>query len=354
MLRRTAIVLIALSIALPAAAARLPKGVTPTHYSITFVPDLQNEKFSGEETIAVKLASTTRTITFNSVDLTVDDASVTAGGHKLIPSVSTSVPDQTITLYLPQAAPAGTAQIHLRFRGDLSKKLRGLYLSKTERRKYAVTQFEATYARRAFPSFDEPAMKATFDISVVADDGDTAISNAPIAADTPGPGDKKHTIRFSTSPKMSTYLVALAVGDFKCREGAADGIPIRSCSVPEKYELTRFALEAAEKELPLFNRYYGVKYPFKKLDLIAFPDFEAGAMENTAAITFRESAMLLDDKAPAEARRGIASVVSHEMAHQWFGDLVTPGLVGRSLAERGLRHVGNAEGDQAVAPRVGN
>jgi aminopeptidase N/puromycin-sensitive aminopeptidase len=139
------------------------------------------------------------------------------------------------------------------------------------------------------PSFDEPAYKAVFRITLVVDKGDTAISNGRIISDTPGPGDTRHTLQFSPSPKMSTYLVAMMVGDFQCLEGGADGIPVRVCAVPEKKGLLSFALLSAENILKFYDRYYDIKYPFQKLDLIAFPDFSAGAMENTAAITYRET-----------------------------------------------------------------
>jgi aminopeptidase N len=183
---------------------------------------------------------------------------------------------------------------------------------------------DATDARRAFPSFDEPASKAVFRVTLIIDKGDTAISNGRIISDTPGPGDGKHTLQFSRSPKMSTYLVATMVGDFACLEGGADGIPIRVCAVPEKKELLSYALLSAENILKFYDKYYETKYPFQKLDIIAFPDFSAGAMENTAAITYREELLTIDDKtASVDAHQAVAEVLAHEMAHQWFGDLVT-------------------------------
>ncbi len=182
---------------------------------------------------------------------------------------------------------------------------------------------EAVDARVAFPSFDQPDYKATFDISAIVDKGDTAISNNQEISDTPGPGDK-HTIKFATSPKMSSYLVALTVGDWKCASDSVDGIKLRVCTVPGKENLTRYPLEATKAILHYYNDYYGIKYPLAKLDQIAVPDFQAGAMENWGAIIYRETALLIDDKtASVGAKQGVAEVIAHEVAHQWFGDLVT-------------------------------
>ncbi|MGH9160067.1 MAG: M1 family metallopeptidase, partial [Vicinamibacteraceae bacterium] len=203
-------------------------------------------------------------------------------------------------------------------------KLRGFYLSKANGRKYAVTQMEATDARRAFPSFDEPAFKAVFEISVMADDGDTVISNGAQISDTPGPEPGKHTVKFAPTQKMSSYLVAMLVGDFVCREGTSDGTALRICSTPDKKALTAFALEAAQQQLAFYNNYYGIKYPFGKLDIIGVPDFAAGAMENAGAITFREQYLLADpQRASLSVKKRIAAILSHEIAHQWFGNLVT-------------------------------
>ena len=214
--------------------------------------------------------------------------------------------------------------IKIRYTGILNDELRGFYLSKTARRNYAVTQFEATDARRAFPCFDEPAFKATYDISLVIDAADTAISNSSIVADTPGPGTGKHTLVFGTTPKMSTYLVAFLVGDFQCTGARQDNVDIRVCATPDKVALTPFALGVAKFALHYYDDYFGIHYPLKKLDLIGIPDFEAGAMENFGAITFRESDLLVDPRtASISDQRNAALDVTHEMAHQWFGDLVT-------------------------------
>ncbi len=182
---------------------------------------------------------------------------------------------------------------------------------------------EPTDARRAFPSFDEPALKATFDIAVTADAGDTVISNTNIVKDVPD-GSGKHTMTFATTPKMSTYLVAFLVGDFQCSDGVSDDVPIRACAVPEKAKLTKFAVDAAAYVLHYYDTYFGIKYPMPKLDMIAIPDFEAGAMENFGCITYRETDLLIDERGSAiPSRKRVAEVVAHELSHQWFGDMVT-------------------------------
>ncbi|MGA8809763.1 MAG: M1 family aminopeptidase, partial [Thermoanaerobaculia bacterium] len=309
--------------AVPLAAARLPQGVVPDHYAITITPDLPTEKFSGQETIDVTLKEPVDTITLHSADIVMHDVVLATGSKMMNPTITYDVTNEMASLKFGQTIPPGKASLRIGFDGILQSQLRGLYLSKTAKRKYAVTQFEPTDARRAFPSFDEPAMKATFDITLVVDNGDTAISNGAIASDTPAAAGK-HAIRFRTTPKMSTYLVAMLVGDFQCVSGGVDDIPIRVCSVPGMQNLGKFALSAAEASISFYDKYYGIKYPFGKLDMIAIPDFEAGAMENAGAITYRDTALLLDDvHASAERQRGVASVIAHEIAHQWFGDLVT-------------------------------
>jgi aminopeptidase N len=305
-------------------AQRLPDKVLPDSYDLTLAPDLPSATFTGDETIQVRLLAPASSIVLNSAEIEFKEVTIAAGGSTQTATVTTDEKNETATLTVPNAIPAGPAEIHIRYKGILNDKLRGFYLSQTPRRRYAVTQFEATDARRAFPSFDEPAYKAVFRITLIIDKDDTAISNGKIVSDTPGPGDSKHTLKFSPSPKMSTYLAAWMVGDFQCLAGEADGIPIRVCAVPEKKDLTSFALVSAENILKFYDKYYETKYPYGKLDIIAFPDFSAGAMENTAAITYRESLLTIDDKtASVDSHEQVVSVLAHEMAHQWFGDLVT-------------------------------
>jgi len=308
----------------PAGAQRLPSTVRPEHYTLTLAPDLKAATFSGIESIDISLAEPTDRITLNAAEIAFQSVTITANGRQQTAAVALDADKQQAAFTFPEKLPAGKATLSIRFTGILNNELRGFYLSKTARRNYAVTQFESTDARRAFPSFDEPAFKATYDVSLVADSGDTAISNGPIVSDTPGPDAGKHTLKFLTTPKMSSYLVAFLVGDFQCTSGEQDGVAIRSCATPDKVALTPYGVDVAKYVLHYFNNYFGIPYPLKKLDLIALPDFEAGAMENFGAITYRETDLLIDSKtASVGAQKEVALVIAHEMAHQWFGDLVT-------------------------------
>ncbi|HEY6361709.1 MAG TPA: M1 family metallopeptidase [Vicinamibacterales bacterium] len=307
-----------------AAAQRLSGAVVPDHYTLWFAPDLQKDTFKGRETIRVQLKVPASSITLHAAEIDFDEVRIEAGGREQPARVTLDEKAETATLTVPEEMPAGPAAIHISYTGILNDKLRGFYRSEANGRKYAVTQMEATDARRAFPSFDEPIYKATFEISLTIASGDTAISNGAQVSDTPGPEPGTHTLRFARTRKMSTYLVAMIVGDFACREGAADGTPLRICSTPDKRALTGFALESARQQLEYFNAYFGIRYPFDKLDIVAIPDFAAGAMENVGAITFRERLLLVDpERASLGVRKQVASILAHEIAHMWFGNLVT-------------------------------
>ncbi len=305
-------------------AQRLPKTVLPEHYTLALTPDLKAATFAGDETIDVTLLAPSKTITLNAIEIAFKSVKATAGtGMAQTATVSLDPDKEQATFTFPAELPAGKVKLAIAYTGILNNELRGFYLSKTDKRNYAVTQFESTDARRAFPSFDEPAFKATFDISLTVDAGDTVISNTNVIADKPA-GAGLHTMTFATTPKMSTYLVAFLVGDFKCVSGESDGTPIRACATPGQEEKGKFAVEAAEYILHYYNNYFGIKYPMPKLDMIAIPDFEAGAMENFGAITYRETDFLIDEKtASLNQKKNVAVVVAHEMAHQWFGDMVT-------------------------------
>jgi aminopeptidase N/puromycin-sensitive aminopeptidase len=356
-LRRALVAAVALMSGVAAArveAQRLPGGVEPVHYSLRMQPDLKAATFSGSETIEVVLDAPASAITLNAAEIQFESAQAYAvppgvavgglnrkggelpidltalghlqhGGSAQTAEVTLDVAKEQATLHFARPLPAGRVLLAIAFRGILNDKLRGFYLSKSKTRSYAVTQFEATDARRAFPCFDEPALKATFDVSLIVDAGDTGISNTEMVSDTPGPEAGKHMLAFAVTPKMSTYLVAFLVGDFACTKGSAEGVQIRACATPDKAALTGFSLDAAKHLLRYYDRYFGIRYPLTKLDMVAVPDFEAGAMENFGCITYRETEMLVDEKnGPIPAKMEVAETVAHEMAHQWFGDLVTP------------------------------
>jgi aminopeptidase N/puromycin-sensitive aminopeptidase len=307
-----------------ATAQRLPEVARPENYKLTFTPDLDKAKFEGNETITIRVLKPTSEVTLNAVDIDFHDVTVTSGGVSQKAKVTAEKDKEMVVLAVDKPLAAGVATIHVSYTGILNDEMRGLYLGKDDKgRKYAASQFEATDARRAFPSFDEPDYKATFDITAIADKDQVAISNYKIVSDTPGPGNK-HTVKFATTAKMSSYLAALVVGNFEYVEGSVDGIPIRVYSTPGKKEMGKFALDAAEYIVGYYNKYFGIKYPYGKLDLIGLPDFSAGAMENVGCITFREVILLIDEKqGSVDLKKTIASVTSHEIAHMWFGDLVT-------------------------------
>jgi aminopeptidase N len=307
-----------------ALAQRLPEVATPEHYKLTFTPDLDKATFDGDETISIRVVKSTSEITLHAVDIDFKEVTITSSGATQKAKITLDKDKEMVLLAVEKPLAAGAATVHITYTGVLDNDMRGFYLGKDDQgRKYAATQFESTDARRAFPSFDEPAYKATFDITAIADQGQVAISNQKILSDTPGPGNK-HTVHFATTAKMSSYLAALVVGNFEYIEGSADGIPIRVYSTPGKKELGQFALESAEHILSYYDKYFAMKYPYGKLDLVGLPDFSAGAMENTGCITFREVLLQIDEKQGSIGlKKTIASVIAHEMAHQWFGDLVT-------------------------------
>ena len=323
-MRKAAFVVLLFVVTSPAAAQRLSGAVIPEHYTLWFAPDLASATFRGRETIRVQLKSPATAVTLNAAEIEFVEATIEAGDTAQTARVTLDAKGEAATLTVPRQIPAGPATIRITYNGILNNKLRGFYLSKANGRSYAVTQLEATDGRRAFPSFDEPIYKATFDVTLMVDQGDTAISNGAPVSDTPGPEAGKHTVTFATTPRMSTYLVAMIVGDFVCRSGAAAGTAIRVCATPDKLGLTQFALEATEQQLAFYNTYFGIKYPFGKLDILAIPDFAAGAMENAGAITFRERLLLVDpERASLGTLKRVAGIISHEIAHQWFGNLVT-------------------------------
>ena len=262
-----------------ATAQRLPQIAVPENYKLSLRPDFAQDTFSGEEKIQVMLAKASNEIVLNSAEITFQTATITNGGKSQTAKVTLNAPHEMATLTVDHPLQPGPATLEIHYSGILNNELHGFYLGKDDhRRKYAATQFESTDARRAFPSFDEPAYKATFDVTVNAPKEMTVISNTKVISDAPA-GDM-HTVSFATTPKMSSYLVAVIVGQFDYVEGSAEGIPIRVYSTAGKKELGAYALQSAEEILRYFNKYFAIQYPYGKLDLVALPDFSAGAMEN--------------------------------------------------------------------------
>src|SRR5579864_3616729 len=239
-----------------AIAQRLPETARPENYKLSFTPDLENAKFEGDETISLRVLKPTSEITLNAVDIDFHEVTIASGGTT---QKATAAPDkekEMVVLSVEKPLAAGPATIHITYTGVLNSEMRGLYLGKDDQgRRYAASQFEATDARRAFPSFDEPDYKATFDITAVADKGHAAISNQKVVSDTPGPGDK-HTVKFATTAKMSSYLAALVVGNFEYIEGEQDGIPIRVYATAGKKDMGNFALESAKHILAYYDKYF--------------------------------------------------------------------------------------------------
>src|SRR5579863_1489673 len=306
-----------------AVAQRLPGGAAPDHYALTVNLNFPTNSYEGDETIDLKLTKASDTITLNALEIDFHEVTITAGGQTQTAKVSSDAKNETATFTVPSELSAGPATVHIKFTGHLNDKLRGFYLSTYKGRKYEVSQMESTDARVAFPSFDEPAYKATFDLTAIVDKADTAISNGEVIVETSGPGDN-HPVKFFSLPKISSHLVEHTVRDWKCISDHTDGVKVSVCTVPGKENLAKFPLEASKNFLHYYDSYYGIKYPLPKLDNIAVPDFQAGAMENWGAIVYRETALLVDDKtASVRQKQGVAETIAHEMAHQWFGDLVT-------------------------------
>jgi puromycin-sensitive aminopeptidase len=310
---------------------RLPDDVLPERYEIRLAPDLGTSTFVGEETVFLRVRTPVREIVLNACELTIHEATVLhADGRTLSGTWTLDAPNERAIIAIPEPLDAGKWKLHLKFSGILNDKLHGFYRStykaaNGEERVLAATQFESTDARRAFPCWDEPALKATFQATLVIDDGLTGISNTKATRETLLAGTAKKEVVFADSIRMSTYLVAFIIGEFEATDPVpVDGVPLRICAVPGKRHLAKLAQEIGSFSLSFFSRYYGRSYPGDKLDLIAIPDFASGAMENLGAITFRETALLVDDKTASRSElERVADVVSHENAHMWFGDLVT-------------------------------
>jgi puromycin-sensitive aminopeptidase len=309
---------------------RLSDDVLPRSYRLYLEPDLEAATFAGHVEIDLEVTTAVQEITMNALDLEITEATLhLPEGSSISCGISLDPEAERVTLSPGVVLEPGQASVELSFSGVLNDLLVGFYRStftdpEGNERTIATTQMEATDARRAFPCFDEPAKKATFEISLVVDDGLEAYSNSPVAS-TEDLGGGRRLVRFAPTMVMSTYLVAFVVGPFEATEAVdVDGVPLRVVYPPGKAELAPFALEIGAFALRYFTEYFGIPYPGDKVDLIAIPDFAFGAMENLGCVTFRETALLVD---PATASRleveRVVDVVAHELAHMWFGDLVT-------------------------------
>jgi puromycin-sensitive aminopeptidase len=308
---------------------RLPHHVVPVRYDLRLEPDLLTATFAGTETITLTVLEATSEIALNAAELRITEATIARdGGQPRRASIHMDEGLERCRLVLDGRLDPGSWALRLVFQGTLNDKLRGFYRSTFKdpsgaTHTLAATQFEATDARRAFPCWDEPAFKAVFASTLVIDPALTAVSNTRIAAERHEGGRK--VVTFADTIKMSTYLVAFVVGELDATDPAmVGGTPLRVWCVPSKKRLAQFARQAGADSLGFFESYYGLPYPGDKLDLLAIPDFAAGAMENLGAITFRETALLVDERqATHNELERIADVVAHENAHMWFGDLVT-------------------------------
>jgi puromycin-sensitive aminopeptidase len=313
---------------------RLPTAVRPIRYELLLAPDVTTSTFAGNVRIECSVIEPTSEIVLNAADLQVGHASVEVAGRSLeVTAVTLDDAAEQVTIGLGEPLSGGEdIRVEIDFKGILNDQLRGFYRSKFtpvgspegSDEIIATTHFEPTDARRAFPCFDEPDLKAVFAITVDVPAGLGVWSNWSVASEEPlAAGGRR--VRFGDTMIMSTYLVAVVVGPLSQTDPVdAGGVPITVVHVPGKEHLARFALEAAHHSVRFFNEWFEIPYPAAKLDLIALPDFAMGAMENLGCVTFRESALLVDeDHASLAELQRVSQVVAHEIAHMWFGDLVT-------------------------------
>ncbi|KAG0022145.1 hypothetical protein BGZ80_000958 [Entomortierella chlamydospora] len=311
----------------------LPTNVKPSHYTLTITPDLKEYTFRGYVEIDIDIHEATKTIQINTKELTLVYGRVDIG-EATYEAIETTFDEdrETTTLTFDSELPKGTAVLNINYTGILNDKMAGFYRSSYKdadgnAKIMGVTQFEATEARRAFPCWDEPSAKATFSIKLVVPTELDALSNMPVEEITMVEPEEK-TVHFQKTPIMSTYLIAWAVGEFEYVESVTtkleNPVTCRVYTLPGLKEQGRFAVEITPKILEYFSEIFGTAYPLPKLDQIAVPDFDMGAMENWGLVTYRTVALLFDEKtSDLRFKEQVASTVAHELAHQWFGNLVT-------------------------------
>lgn len=304
----------------------LPTNVKPLRYDLSLEPLFDSFTFNGELAIDLQVNEPSTLIKLNSLEIEIQEAKV---NDVAVKSTKFDDEDQTVTFELDSELPAASsATLALKFTGILNDKMAGFYRStytdeNGETRYLATTQMEPTDCRRAFPSFDEPALKARFDISLISDKKLVHLSNMDVKEEISLAGDKKKTV-FNTTPLMSTYLVAFIVGDLKYVENTSYNVPIKVWATPGLEHLGQYSADIAAKTLAFFDKKFDIPYPLPKMDMVAIHDFSAGAMENFGLITYRTVDLLLDpENTNVNTKQRVTEVVMHELAHQWFGNLVT-------------------------------
>jgi len=309
----------------------LPTCVKPSHYDLKLHIDLEELKFSGEVSIDVEVVESTDVITLHAVALQLSDAMVCRGEQcVVVTGIDTDEAAQTASVRLAAPLQPGPAKLSLSFAAPLDCQMRGLYRAQYtgadgKPRHMAVTQFEAASARRCLPCWDEPALKATFGVTLDVAKDLTALSNMPEESSRTDEASGRRVVAFQRSPVMSSYLLAVAVGECDHVEATtATGVLVRVFTPVGQRAHGEYALQIGVKSLEYYADYFGIGYPLPKCDMIAVPDFSNGAMENWGLITFRESLLLVDPaNSSAQNQQRVAIIVAHEVAHQWFGNLVT-------------------------------
>ncbi len=311
---------------------QLPRDAVPERYRIALRIDPRTERFAGHVEIDVRFMKARRSLYLHGEDLSVSGVTVRLkSGQSFAAHYDQVDPSGVARLIFVDKVPAGEATLIFDYDAPFNRSLGGLYKVVDRGDSYAFTQFETTDARRAFPSFDEPGFKTPFDMTVIAPRGMRVIGNTPIVAAAPAAHGMVDTV-FQTTRPLPTYLIALAVGPLDVVDGGtappnqyrARPLHIRGIAARGDGRRIGYALSLTPKIVVALENYFGIGFPFQKLDILAVPDFAAGAMENAGAITFRERYLLLDPDAPQDLKRASLSVQAHELAHQWFGDLVTP------------------------------
>ena len=304
---------------------RLSKNVMPRRYDLRIEADLDGWSFAGRETIEVVVGQATADVALHSIDLDIRSAVADSAGKRLVARIEADPEAEIVWLRFDQPLAAGEASLQLEFGGTILERLRGFYRSTKDGARYGATQFEAADARRAFPCFDEPEFKARFALTLVVQGDVTAIANGELVSDRPL-GDGRRELTFAETPPISSYLVAYLIGPFEATEAETTptGVPVRVFLPSGMADMGLFARSAHARSLTYLEEYTAIPYPYGKVDAIGVPDFEAGAMENPGAITYRLTAIAADEaRTSTGALKGIFYTAAHELTHMWWGDLVT-------------------------------